>query len=157
MKIFQGAGAPFGRWQKMTAGLAGSPRSRLRSAWKGLKVAIMKAKDILLLGLKSRVTAISQIDGNQIWSTEIPVRLGGDFVTLICDGAKVFAYSSGRLHCLDLGTGSILWSNTLPGLGYGLATLCLPNSTSNPNTAAVQVMMDSQTAAHMAATSGSLP
>jgi hypothetical protein len=113
----------------------------------------MKAKDILLLGLKSHVTEISQIDGNQIWSTEIPVRMGGDFVTLLCDRTKVFAYSSGRLHCLDLATGVILWSNKLPGLGYGLATLCLPNGTSNPNTSAVQVIMDSETATQMATTS----
>lgn len=35
----------------------------------------MNAKDILLLGLKSRVTAISRKDGQQIWSTELPVKL----------------------------------------------------------------------------------
>ena len=56
----------------------------------------MNAKDILLLGLKSRVTAISRKDGQRIWSTELPVKLGGEFVTLI-DGSKVFAYSSGQL------------------------------------------------------------
>jgi hypothetical protein len=42
----------------------------LRGAWKGLAVATMKAKDVLLLGLKSRVTAISEIDGSQIWSDQ---------------------------------------------------------------------------------------
>ena len=57
----------------------------------------MNAKDILLLGLKSRVTAISRKDGQRIWSTELPVKLGGEFVTLIYDGSKVFAYSSGQL------------------------------------------------------------
>jgi PQQ-like domain len=110
----------------------------------------MNSKDILLLGLKSRVTAISKTNGQQMWSTEIPVRLGGEFVTLLCDGSKVFAYSSGRLHCLELATGSILWSNKLPGLGYGLATLCLSHGDSAPNTAAVQIMMDSESASLMA-------
>ena len=116
--------------------------------------AAMNAQNILLLGLKSRVTAISRKDGQQIWSTELPVKLGGEFVTLLCDGAKVFAYSSGQLHCLDLGTGRILWSNKLPGFGYGLATLCLPDGSSAPDMAAVKMIMDSEAAAAMAANSG---
>lgn len=115
----------------------------------------MNAKDILLLGLKSRVTAISRKDGRQIWSTDLPEKFSGGFVTLICDGAKVFAYSSGQLHCVDLATGEILWSNALPGLGYGLASLCLPNGGSAPDMAMVKVMMDAQSSAAMAANSGS--
>ncbi len=107
----------------------------------------MTAKDILLIGLKSRITAISIANGQQIWSTEIPVRLGGDFVTILADGVKVFAYSSGHLHCLELATGRLLWSNKLPGLGYGLATLCLPSGGSAPHTAAVKMIMDSESAA----------
>ena len=34
-----------------------------------------------------------------------------------------------------------LWSNELPGLGYGLATLCLPNGGSAPDAATGKAMM----------------
>ena len=106
----------------------------------------MTTKDIILLGLKQRVTAISRTDGQQIWSTELSDRMGSGFVTLICDGELIFAYSAGHLHCLELATGRMRWTNELPGYGYGLASLCLPYGSSVPDIAAIQQIMDDDAA-----------
>jgi outer membrane protein assembly factor BamB len=35
----------------------------------------------------------------------------------------VFAATRGSVYRLDLATGTVLWSNDLPGLGWGIATI----------------------------------
>jgi outer membrane protein assembly factor BamB len=107
----------------------------------------MDTNDILLLGLKKRVAAISKADGHEIWSTELSGAMGNGFVTVLCDGANVFAYTGGHLHCLDIVNGQILWDNDLPGYGYGMATLAFADGRSAPDSAAVQVMLDQADAA----------
>ena len=96
----------------------------------------MNANDILLLGVKHSVTAVSRSDGQIIWRTSLPSGAMGDgFVTLLADRSQVFAYSGGQLHCLDLLSGRLLWSNKLTGYGFGLASLCLPGGASAPDAA----------------------
>ena len=104
----------------------------------------MKNNDILLLGLKRKVTAISRLDGRPLWSTKLPVGgfgAGSDFITVICDDTRVFAYTAGQMHCLDLISGDLLWSNDLPGYGYGIASLCVPGHGSAPDLAAIKQLM----------------
>ncbi|HEV2329947.1 MAG TPA: hypothetical protein VGY56_14290 [Verrucomicrobiae bacterium] len=103
----------------------------------------MKANDILLLGLKHKVTAIAKSDGHHIWSTEIRGGLisGGDFITLACDDSHVFAYSGGHLHCLELSSGQLLWTDELPGYGFGLASLCVPGYGAAPDNAALKQLI----------------
>ncbi len=99
----------------------------------------MNADNIILLGLNDTVTAISKNDGSILWEAELPGSLNGDdFVSLACDGEKVFAHTEGKLHCLDLANGLVLWSNQLKGYGYGLATLCCPGQGPVPDPAAIQ-------------------
>ncbi len=99
----------------------------------------MNTDNILLLGLNNTVTAVSKMDGSTLWKTELPVTLSGDdFVTLLCDGDKVFAHTEGKLHCLDLPNGRVVWSNQLKGYGYGIATLCCPGQASGPDASAAQ-------------------
>jgi len=102
--------------------------------------------DILLLGLKGKVTAVSKIDGSILWCTELKggVFSSGGFVTLISDGKYVFAYSTGQLHCLDLATGEPQWANDLPGYGYGLGSLCLPGQGSAPDMATLKYLEEQQ-------------
>ncbi len=100
----------------------------------------MTANDILLVGLARSVAAFSRSDGRELWSTKLTGPMGADFVTLACDGANVFAYSGGHLHCLQLFTGHLLWTNKLPGYGYGLATLCLPGQAAS-NTASAKAVL----------------
>ena len=99
----------------------------------------MNSDNILLLGLKQSVTAISKHDGQTLWKTELPITLSGDdFVTVLSDGRFVFAHTEGMLHCLDLANGQLLWSNDLKGYGYGIASLCFPGGSSAPDVAAIQ-------------------
>src|SRR5512143_3806499 len=74
----------------------------------------MNSDNILLLGLNQSVTAISKHDGQTLWKTELPTILSGDdFVTMLSDGLFVFAHTEGKLHCLDLANGHLIWSNDL--------------------------------------------
>ena len=94
----------------------------------------MKKTDIILLGLKNQVTAISTKTGQAIWATKLPGSGWGDkFVTLISTSTQLFAHSNGQLSSLDIKTGDILWTNKLPGLGCGLASLAVPGGTSAPD------------------------
>ncbi len=98
----------------------------------------MNSDEILLLGLKQSVTAISKHDGQTLWKTELPGSLSGDdFVTVLADDRFVFAHTEGKLHCLDLANGQVLWSNKLPGYGYGMASLCFPGGAAAPDVAGV--------------------
>ncbi len=111
----------------------------------------MNHNDVLLLAVKSQVMAVSKTDGHTIWSTELPSGMGQGFVTVLSDDKHVFAHTHGQLHCLDLADGRILWTNELPGCGYGLASLCLPGGPTAPNTAAIQQLFNEQQAAATAA------
>jgi outer membrane protein assembly factor BamB len=86
----------------------------------------MATNDIIFLGLKSQVTAISKFDGSIVWVTPLPGGMGDTFVTVACDGEKVYAYTKGSIHCLDMLSGKLLWSNGLQGYGYGTACICVP-------------------------------
>ena len=90
---------------------------------------------------------MSRSDVSQLWCTELPgggLGASSAFITLICDDTRVFAYTAGHLHCLDLTSGDLLWSNDLPGYGYGLASLCVPEHGSAPDLAAIKHLMEQQ-------------
>jgi outer membrane protein assembly factor BamB len=101
----------------------------------------MNSDNILLLGLKRTVVAVSKHDGGTLWATKLPGGVGMDFVTVLSDGAQVFAHTDGKLHCLDLANGQLLWSNELKGYGYGIASLCFPGGASAPDAATVQTQV----------------
>lgn len=113
----------------------------------------MNHNDILLLGVKSQVIAVSKLDGQTLWSTDLPsgMGLGAEFVTVLSDQKHAFAHTHGKLHCLDLADGRILWTNELPGCGYGLSGLSFPGGLSAPDTTAAQQQFASQQAAAAAA------
>ena len=100
----------------------------------------MKAQEIILIGVKHSVTAVSKTNGAVLWTTKLPGGLGSDFVAVTCDGERVFAHSSGQLFCLDLSSGRMLWNNELRGYGYGLASICVPGVASSPDLAAVRAI-----------------
>jgi hypothetical protein len=108
----------------------------------------MKLQEIILIGVKHSVSAISKADGHLLWTAKLPGGLGGDFVTVACDGEQVFAHSSGQLFCLDLSSGRMLWNNELRGYGYGLASICVPGMESSPELAAVRAIQAQKEAAN---------
>ena len=115
----------------------------------------MKKSDIILLGLKNQVTAISTETGQALWVTNLPGSgLGQNFVTLLSTGTQVFAHSKGLLSALDLQTGHILWTNSLPGLGYGLASLAIPGGASAPDVQAIMQILSQQQSSAAAGSTG---
>jgi len=95
----------------------------------------MNVNDLIFLGLKSRVSAITKADGRILWTTQLEGTLGDGFVTLNCDGKHVYAYCKGQLYCLELFSGSVLWKNGLKGFGYGVASICIPGFPTSPDPA----------------------
>jgi outer membrane protein assembly factor BamB len=112
----------------------------------------MKLQEIILIGVKHSVSAVSKADGHMLWTAKLPGGLGSDFVAVACDGERVFAHSSGQLFCLDLSTGRLLWTNELRGYGYGLASICVPGRASSPDLAAVRAIETQREASNTAAT-----
>jgi outer membrane protein assembly factor BamB len=112
----------------------------------------MKSQEVLLMGVKHSVSAISKANGAVIWTTKLPGGLGSDFVTVASDGERVFAHSSGQLFCLDFWSGRLLWNNELRGYGYGLASLCIPGMASAPDLAAVHAIKSQREAANTTTT-----
>jgi outer membrane protein assembly factor BamB len=90
-----------------------------------------KATDLLFVGIRGSVVALSRITGQQIWAQ----RLGRgyiDFVNVVVDGDHVFAATRGELHCLDAASGRAIWHNPLKGFGMGLATIAASAPIGNP-------------------------
>ncbi len=96
----------------------------------------MNPNDILLLGLKQTVTAICRADGAILWTTKLPDGNSNAFINLATDQRHVYAACNGVLHCLELQTGTLVWTNPLKGYGFGIASLCLPGQPAGPQAAA---------------------
>jgi outer membrane protein assembly factor BamB len=89
----------------------------------------MTADSIMLVATKCTVLAFERETGRRLWQTALKSGwTSQDFVTLVADERRVFATTKGELFCLDLFTGSMLWTDGMTGLGYGIASLALPGS-----------------------------
>lgn len=107
----------------------------------------MTTDEIVLVAVKCRVMALSKRDGRTLWTTELAGGISSNFVTLLATDTQVFAHTKGKVHCLGLRTGSIQWTNDLPGCGYGIASIALPGGISAPQVGAVQTIADEEAAA----------
>jgi outer membrane protein assembly factor BamB len=93
----------------------------------------MDTSEMLFVGLKEHVVALSKREGREIWKTKL---IGGftvageRFVTVLVDNDRVYAHTRGNLFCLDTLNGKQLWTNELAGLGYDIATLAIVGATS---------------------------
>ena len=104
----------------------------------------MNAKDWVFLGLKKRVAALRKSDGQIVWVTELPGGMGDNFISITCDEKCLYAHTQGSIHCLDLESGKVLWSNGLEGYGYGVATICLHGYLPSPASATYETIRSSQ-------------
>jgi outer membrane protein assembly factor BamB len=79
-------------------------------------------KDILIIGCNGYVSAILTNTGEELWRTKLREGiLGGSRgydVSVLIDGAQIFAGCYGRLYCLRASDGEILWNNELKGIGF---------------------------------------
>jgi outer membrane protein assembly factor BamB len=103
----------------------------------------MNQDDLILLGLKGRVMALSRSTGREVWSTRIPSGMcKADFLTMVVHDQQVFVYGRGHISALNLLTGEVLWTNELPGMGYDLGSLAIPDGPSAPDMATIQLMKE---------------
>ncbi len=93
------------------------------------------SNSLIIVALNSSVAALRKSDGRIVWQTDLPGIMGDRFVTVTCDDTHVYAHAKGRMHCLSLDKGRILWTNELKGFGYGIASLCVPGFPSAPDAA----------------------
>ncbi len=114
----------------------------------------MKIRDLMVIGIKQHVIAVSRADGQILWSTKLDSGRGGGLVTVLSDDKRVFAHFGGHLHCLEISTGRLLWSNELKGYGYGFVSLSFPDGTSSGDEAIKQQLM-AQGAASASSTNAS--
>jgi len=88
----------------------------------------MKTSELVFVGIKGSVVALSRATGVQVWASRLK---GYDFVNVLLDGSRVFATSYGEIFCLDPLSGAVLWQNRLKGFGTGLATIATEASASS--------------------------
>ncbi len=81
---------------------------------------VMKASDLIFIGIKGSVLALNRSTGEQVWATHLK---GSDFVNVVLDDGKIFASCYGEIFCLEPLTGEGSWHNPLKGFGTGLATI----------------------------------
>ncbi len=112
----------------------------------------MKISDLVFVGIKGSVVAVSRATGQQAWATSLK---GMDFVNVLVENDKIFATCRGEIFCLDPLSGELLWHNPLKGFGLGLATLATVNSSGGQAMALGESQRRSQQAATAAAVSAS--
>jgi outer membrane protein assembly factor BamB len=111
----------------------------------------MNPADVVFVALKKQVAALKKSDGTILWVASLPGGLGDSFVTLSCDDTRIYAHTQGQIHCLDIITGNVLWSNPLKGFGYGVASICLYGFPPAPDPAAYTRILAAQQASQTAA------
>jgi len=108
----------------------------------------MKTSELIFIGIKGSVVALSRLTGQQAWATQLK---GYDFVNVTFEDEQVFATSRGEVFCLDPLSGNVLWHNPLKGYGLGLATIAIPGSASTQ----AQVIAEHRRRAEQSAASSS--
>ena len=107
------------------------------------------ALDLILVATQGLVVALRKSDGIELWRTRLPGM--AFFVTILVDPPHAFAHTRGELHCLDLASGHIIWTNNLPSTGYNLASLAITGS-SAPDSGTIAAIMAQQQQSASAAT-----
>jgi outer membrane protein assembly factor BamB len=78
----------------------------------------MAARSKLYIGTGRYVAAIDSQTGEECWRTRLP-HGGGNIVTTLIAGERLFVGHWGYAYCLSRRDGTIVWENGLPRMGYG--------------------------------------
>jgi outer membrane protein assembly factor BamB len=89
-------------------------------------------RSLLYVGIKGCVVALDRDSGDEVWRAELR---RGEFVSVLWDGAGLFAANSGEVWRLDPATGETTWHNEMKRLGRGLVTLASSMAVSGGNDA----------------------
>lgn len=79
-----------------------------------------ESQELLFVGIKDVVVALSPRDGSEVWRAKLK---GGDFVTVLWDGENLFAGNHGEVFRLDPASGTVVWHNPMKGLRTGVVSL----------------------------------
>lgn len=107
-------------------------------------------QSFLFVGIKKAVVALDDRTGLHVWRTELR---SSDYVTVLWDGAGLFAANSGEVWRLDPANGAVIWHNDLKGLGRGLVSLASsrsPSTTGSSDLAMEKRRREAQAAAQAA-------
>src|SRR5580765_1703095 len=112
----------------------------------------MRTSDLVFVGIKGAVVALSRATGEQVWTTHLK---GYDFVNVVLQDGTILAACYGEIFCLDPLTGNALWHNPLKGFGTGLATIATGSNLGggNPPMLAEKRRRDDEAAASAAVVS----
>jgi outer membrane protein assembly factor BamB len=77
--------------------------------------------DLVIVGISRKVLALDRYTGEIVWEWKAPK--GGSFVSVLLDGDRIIAATSGYLYCLDPVYGQLVWENPLKGKGQGICSL----------------------------------
>lgn len=80
----------------------------------------MANSNLVFIGIKGTVLALDRETGREVWKTLLK---GSTFVNVVLDDDALIATTKGVVFCLDAANGNIRWKNSLPGFGWGLATI----------------------------------
>ena len=114
----------------------------------------MPLDQLIFIGLNGYVLALHRDSGEIIWSND---EMKSGYVTLLLDGDRLIASTSGYIYCLDPGTGKIRWHNPLKGFGQKAPTslISVRGQSSQQALIAMAAEADAQQAAGAAAAGGS--
>ena len=79
----------------------------------------MPIDQLIFIGLNGYVLALHRDSGEIVWSND---EMKSGYVTLLLDGDRLIASTSGYIYCLDPGSGKIRWHNPLKGYGQKAPT-----------------------------------
>jgi outer membrane protein assembly factor BamB len=79
----------------------------------------MPIDQLIFVGLNGYALALHRDTGEIVWSNN---QMHSGYVTLLLDGDRLIASTSGYIYCLDPGTGKIHWHNPLSGYGMAAPT-----------------------------------
>ena len=81
-------------------------------------------KDLVFVGLNSRVAALNQDTGEIAWEWRAPAPRSGGYVSLLLlDDTRLIVSVNGYTYCLDPRTGEQRWYNELSGFGTGVTSI----------------------------------
>lgn len=82
----------------------------------------MTVDQLIFVGLNGYALALDRDTGEIVWSND---KMKSGYVSLLLDGDRLIASTSGYIYCLSPLTGEIKWHNPLKGYGMGAPTALL--------------------------------
>ena len=80
----------------------------------------------LYVGANNKIAVIDAGTGRtikEIVLNEAWLKTGNRFINMIKKDGFLYAHTYGRLYCVDIGRGQVVWSNELKGMGFDIASL----------------------------------